>query len=306
VSGFVVCKKCGTRIKAGRGHCLRCFEPLPDPDLPVRPPLSVSLGLSRNQEMLVGGGTVIAVALLATVIWRTWPVSADDRAQPAAVSVTSAAPTSSAPASAPGAQTASSGETPSGDASQVAAAVSDPALEATRADYEQKLTASPNDASLWNQAGDVLQRMGRADEAAVRFERAVGLAPREPDYRLNLARAAQALSQWDRAIDQYREVVRLRPRDAQTLGALGLALQKKGDDQAAIVELQRAHKLDPSSPLAALGLATSLERLGRVDEAEQAFKDYLQITPTPAEADRVRGRLALLARARSQRSPQVK
>jgi tetratricopeptide (TPR) repeat protein len=306
VSGFVVCKKCGTRIKAGRGHCLRCFEPLPDPDLPVRPPLSVSLGLSRNQEMLLAGGTVILVALLATVIWRTWPVSADDQAQPAAVSGPAAAPTSSAPGSTPGAQSASSLETPSGEASRAAAAASDPALEATRADYEQRLTASPQDAALWNQLGDVLERMGRVDEAAARFDRAVGLAPREADYRLNLARAAQALSQWDRAIDQYREVVRLRPRDPRILGALGLSLQKKGDDQAAIVEFQRAHKLDPSSPLAALGLATSLEKLGRVDEAEQAFKDYLQITPTPADADRVRGRLALLARTRSQRSPQVK
>jgi len=168
------------------------------------------------------------------------------------------------------------------------------------------LTASPTDAALWNQLGDVLERMGRIDEAAVRFERAVGLAPREPDYRLNLARVAQALSQWDRAIDQYREVVRLRPRDAQTLGVLGLTLQKKGDDQAAVAEFQKAHKFDPSSPLAALGLATSLEKLGRVEEAEQAFKAYLQITPPPADADRVRGHLALLARTRAQGKPQVK
>jgi Flp pilus assembly protein TadD len=185
------------------------------------------------------------------------------------------------------------------ESSRVAA---DPALEATRADYEQKVTASPQDAALWNQLGDVLVRMGRVDEAAVRFERAVGLAPREPDYRLNLARAARDLSQWDRAIDQYREVVRMRPRDAQTLGALGLTLQKKGDDQAAIPEFQKAHKFDPSSSVAALGLATSLEKVGRLDEAEQALKDYLEIRPTPADADQVRGRLAVLARARSQRT----
>ena len=29
MSGFVVCPNCGARIKAGRGHCLRCFETLP-------------------------------------------------------------------------------------------------------------------------------------------------------------------------------------------------------------------------------------------------------------------------------------
>ena len=83
MSGFVVCKACGTRIKAGRGHCLRCFAPLPDPDVPVRPPLSESLGLSRNQGMLFAAGTAVAVVLLAMVIWQTWPVPADDEAQPA-------------------------------------------------------------------------------------------------------------------------------------------------------------------------------------------------------------------------------
>jgi tetratricopeptide (TPR) repeat protein len=298
VSGFVVCQSCGTRIKSGRGHCLRCFAPLPDPEVPVRVPLSESLGLSRNQGMLFGGGAAIVVGLLATVIWQTWPVPVDDEAHPATISRTPAASTPARP-SAAGAQSASSGDTPSGEASRAAA---DPALEATRADYEQKVTASPQDAALWNQLGDVLVRMGRVDEAAVRFERAVGLAPREPDYRLNLARAARELSQWDRAIDQYREVVRMRPRDAQTLGALGLTLQKKGDDQAAVAEFQKAHKFDPSSSVAALGLATSLEKVGRLDEAEQALKDYLEIRPTPADADQVRGRLAGLARARSQRT----
>ena len=32
MSGYVVCRSCGTRIKAGREFCLKCFEPLPHPD----------------------------------------------------------------------------------------------------------------------------------------------------------------------------------------------------------------------------------------------------------------------------------
>ena len=305
MSGFVVCKACGTRIKAGRGHCLRCFAPLPDPDVPVRPPLSESLGLSRNQGILFGAGTAVAVVLLAMVIWQTWPVPADDEAQPASA-LNASAPAPSSAKSAGTADLPSPAEASSVAAPRAAAAApSEADLEAARADYEQKLAASPNDAPLWNKLGEVLERMGRVDDAAGRFEHAVGLAPREPAYRLNLARVASKLSQWDRSIDQYREVVRLQPKDAPSLAALGLALQKKGDDQAAAVEFQKAHKFDPSLPAAALGLGTSLEKVGRVDEATQAFKDYLEIRPLPADAERVRGHLALLARAHPG-NPQVK
>jgi len=39
------------------------------------------------------------------------------------------------------------------------------------------------------------------------------------------------LGQWDRAVDQYREALRLQPGDYATQYGLALALQKKGDDR---------------------------------------------------------------------------
>ena len=63
------------------------------------------------------------------------------------------------------------------------------------------------------------------------------------------------------------ETVRLRPRDYSTLTALGQTLQKKNDDQAAVVEFQKARRINPAGPAASLGLATSLEKVGRIDDA---------------------------------------
>src|SRR4051794_37625423 len=83
MSGFVVCQKCGTRIKAGRAHCLKCFELLPDPAASVRAPLWESLGLSPNAQIAVWAGAAIAVALLGMVIWQTWPSPGDDIPEPA-------------------------------------------------------------------------------------------------------------------------------------------------------------------------------------------------------------------------------
>jgi len=302
VSGFVVCRSCGTRIKAGRGHCLKCFEPLPDPDEPVRLPLSESLGLSRNQEIMVAVGTAVAVALLAAVIWQTWPTSENDEAQPVSMPVSSpAAPvqTPTPPAAAEPFERAAA-EPPRAEAS--AAASPDPDLDAVRADYESKLANRPNDPDLHSKLGLTLERMGRLPDAEKQFERAVALAPLEPAYRISLARTAAALGQWDRSVDQYRETVRLRPKDYDALTALGQTLQKKNDDQAAVVEFQKARRINPSGPAASLGLATSLEKVGRIDEAVKEFRLYLDIEPPPPDADKVRAHLALLSRSK----PQVK
>ena len=76
----------------------------------------------------------------------------------------------------------------------------------------------------------------------------MALAPLEPAYRVSLARAAGERGQWDRAVDQYREAVRLRPRDYELLNALGLTLQKKGDHQAAVDEFTKARKVSPAAP----------------------------------------------------------
>ena len=304
MSGFVVCQSCGTRIKAGRGHCLRCFEPLPDPDVPLPTPLSVSLGLSRNTEIMVGVGAALAVGALVLLIWQTWPVTADDTAQPAGLPAAAAAPASPAdPASAAAGAPADAATPPAAEPAPVAAtAPSDPDLETTRAEYERQLADAPKDAVLLNKLGQLLERMGRSEEAAVRFERAIAVMPLEPAYRLNLARAAVQLRQWDRAINQYREVMRLRPKDYDTLTTLGATLQKKGDDQGAVAEFQRAAHFSPSSTAAALGLAMTLEKVGRVDEAIAEFRRYLELGPSGADAERVRGHLALLTRGR----PQVK
>lgn len=304
MSGFVVCRSCGTRIKAGRGHCLKCFEPLPDPDEPVRLPLSESLGLSRNQEIMLAVGTAVAVALLAVVIWQTWPTSDSDEAQPVSMPVSSAAPVQTPPvpalSDAPGQAAAESPavEAPGG----AAAAPPDPDLDAVRAEYESKLVSRPNDPELHNKLGQTLERMGRLEDAEKQFSRAVSLAPLEPAYRINAARSAGALGHLDRSVDQYRESVRLRPRDYDTLTALGQTLQKKNDDYAAVVEFQKARRINPSGAAASLGLATSLEKVGRIDDALKEFHLYLDIQPTPADADKVRAHIALLSRS----TPQVK
>src|SRR4051794_30792208 len=82
MSGYVVCRSCGTRIKAGRAFCLKCFEPLPEAGAAAPTSVWESLGLSATQQaVLTIGGGLIAVALIA-VIWQTRPGPGDEEAHP--------------------------------------------------------------------------------------------------------------------------------------------------------------------------------------------------------------------------------
>jgi tetratricopeptide (TPR) repeat protein len=305
VSGYVVCPACGTRIKAGRPFCLKCFELLPDPKVAVQAPLWESLGLSAPQKAMLGGAGVLAVAGLLFVIWETRPVALDDSAVPVARTagngatppVVAVSPTRAPNASDPAASPVEPFEpTIVPSTAQTRSEPADiPSLEAMLASYDQELLKLPDSADLFNRKGQVLERLGRIGEAASCFERASGLSPDSRIYHFNLARAATTLGQPDRAVAAYREVARLQPDDYAGRYSLALALQRKGDDEAAAAEFQKAVALDPSDPNVHLALGVSLERVRRISDAVPQYQQYLAMQPNAADAARLKEHLTKLS-----------
>ena len=301
MSGFVVCPACGTRIKAGRQHCLRCFELLPDPDVPVRPPIWESLGLSQGKLMIFGVGASLLVLALVAVIWSTWPEPIDDVVQP--VAVRTSAPAAPAPvAAASPNQTAGA---PAADPLTLAdakppelSAAARADLEARRAEYEQAVEKTPDDPAALNNLGQVLARLGQTAEALARFERAVALAPTRPVYHLNLARAATDLGRRSRAVESYREAARLLPKDAATRYTLGVALQKNNDNEAALPELEQAIALAPDDPKPHLAYGVSLEQLQRIPDAIREYTRFVEMQPTAPEADGIKAHIRTLRSGR--------
>lgn len=306
MSGYVVCQACGTRIKAGRPFCLKCFGPLPDPTAAVKAPLWESLGLSAPQKAMLGGAGVLVVAGLLFVIWQTRPVPLDDQAAPMARTpgnaatrpVVATAPKRASNASEDGAVSPvepfertvvpSTAHTRSEPADI-------PSLEATLATYDQELAKQPDNADLFDRKGQVLERLGRVSEAATCFERASALSPDARLYHFNLARTATMLGQSDRAVAAYREVVRLQPEDYAVRYSLALTLQRKGDDEAAVAEFQKAVALDPIDPNVHLAFGVSLERVGRISDAVPQYQQYLAMQPNSADAGRLKEHLTKLS-----------
>ncbi|HVC94847.1 MAG TPA: tetratricopeptide repeat protein [Pirellulales bacterium] len=85
------------------------------------------------------------------------------------------------------------------------------------------------------------------------------------------------------AIDEYREVIRLRPDDPAGLVNLGAALQKQGDLPAALEQFRVAVESFPGDVKARLNLAQALEKQGAVGDAGSQFAEAVERSPREAK-----------------------
>ncbi len=301
MSGYVVCTACGTRIKAGREHCLRCFEPLPDPGTPILPPIWESLSLSQGKLMIVAAVFAVLVVSLGTMIWKTWPTELDDIARPVGAATAPApAEVSDEPVNWPGYLpiAAVAADSPR---SGSAAAIGDPA--AARAVFERAVADNPNDAEALNNLGKTLVTLGRTGEAIKRFERAVTIAPAKPAYHFNVAWASAQLGDLERSIQEYREALQRAPDDYAIQFNLAMALQESGDLEAAITGFQRAIVLAPSETTFHISLGLSLEQAGRFADAGREYRQFIQMAPTSPDAGRLKAHIEVLSGRPTGRPP---
>ena len=93
----------------------------------------------------------------------------------------------------------------------------------------------------------------------------------DADARYALARRYHARGDLERALELYRQVVRIDPTNPNAQNDLGIALQQRGKRADAEAAYRRAIALDPFSSIAHLNLALFLRALNRASEASQEF-----------------------------------
>ena len=316
MSGYVVCPSCGSRIKAGRGHCLRCFETLPVEGAPEAPQAWFrSLQVSRGATLIAGVVLTLSALLLGVVIWEKATPPADEVARPAVSTARSASsnaspnPLATAPAQPADTLAASPARAPILEPGFVDATASEATSVATgdaaaaRSALEQALAKQPDNAETLNKLGQALVRLGKIDEAIPRFERAAALSPDKWAYHFNLAHAASQLLLWDRAVAEYQRARTLRPGDYATQFDLAMALHKKGEDAAAIAEFEKAVKIAPGEAGGQLSLAICLEKVGRIPDAVRSYRRYLEMEPGSPDSEKLKAHVDALASAQPTASP---
>jgi Flp pilus assembly protein TadD len=87
----------------------------------------------------------------------------------------------------------------------------------------------------------------------------------------------------DRAVDELREALRLRPRYFEATYGLGVALDRRGETDAAIAHLREARRMRPSDAKVYLSLGEALVRQGHFDEAIALYREALELRPNFAD-----------------------
>jgi tetratricopeptide (TPR) repeat protein len=137
--------------------------------------------------------------------------------------------------------------------------------------------------------GMELMRSGQFEAAIAEYEKALKLAPNDPQVHNNLAFALAQQGDLAGAAAHFRKVLEMNPRSVAAHNNLGNVLQAMGKPREALEEWQTSLSFNPDSIPAHHNLAGTLYALGRYSDAMAHWRAALRV-----EAGRVAS-LRLLA-----------
>lgn len=139
----------------------------------------------------------------------------------------------------------------------------------------------------WFNLGVALQIAGQQEDAAEAYRKALTLQPGTRRVLRNLGRALLDLDQTDEAVTVFEQAVS-PDAPAEVYNDLGVALNRSGRYDAAEAAFREAVARNPDYAPAQYNLAVCLARREQFAEAVAAFEQYLKADPRAADAETVR------------------
>lgn len=143
----------------------------------------------------------------------------------------------------------------------------------------QAALLAPQSAMIQNNLGNVYLKSGRADEAAMCYQRALQYNPNLPETHFNLASICMRQGKPALAAHGFEMAAALKPDFVQAHFSLGNLYKSLGDDALAIRSYRKAVELAPTSHEAWYGLANTLAANGELAEAATCFGRLLELNP---------------------------
>ncbi|MGA2788801.1 MAG: tetratricopeptide repeat protein [Verrucomicrobiota bacterium] len=150
--------------------------------------------------------------------------------------------------------------------------------------FRHALAVTENNFVAHNNLGMTLAKHGQYDEAISQIQEAIRLKPHFAIFRNSLGTVLGQNGRIDEAISQLQEAIRLKPDYAEAYSNLGDALSQKGQADEAIELFQKAIRLKPDDAEAHNNLGAVLNRKGRIDEAIGQLQEAIRLKPDYAEA----------------------
>ena len=170
-------------------------------------------------------------------------------------------------------------------------------IQSAIARYQQALEIDSNYVSAlvgWYEASELLQGLSGGNTAEQTrgafgaLQRAVDIAPEDPEVLRARAAEHRRLGQNEQAIDMYLRALEANPNDSRALGKLGDLYLFLGRYDEALQMLRLAERIDPLSAPIATRLADAYWSVGRAEEALAKLRENVRNSPqVPANYDRM-------------------
>src|SRR6185503_995841 len=129
-------------------------------------------------------------------------------------------------------------------------------------------------------AGDIYMMMGRFQDAAAAFRKAVALDPQSAEAVNNLGEALGELKQYQPALQAFQKAVALDPKYLRARYNMGVTYDRLGQNKYAEFVYRILIREHPDFPLAYDSLAVTLSKSGRAREAIAFHQKAISLNPT--------------------------
>ncbi|UCG41770.1 MAG: tetratricopeptide repeat protein [candidate division WOR-3 bacterium] len=145
--------------------------------------------------------------------------------------------------------------------------------------YTQALAIDPENTGLLGLWAEFLYDQKRYEEAVEVLGPLVGQLPEESDLSMDLAASLAELRRYDEAVAALDVVIERDSVNIQAILTKGVVRSRQGKHKSAVEEFDRVLVLEPDNAAAYYYTGEALVALGRLPEAEQAFRKALEHEP---------------------------
>ena len=160
--------------------------------------------------------------------------------------------------------------------------------------YRNLARQRPDDAKVQERLGDALMQH-KPDEAIAAYRTALRLAPDSVHVHDRIGNTLLAQKKLGEAVAEFREVAKrwgpfelVGPGQVGTV--IGQTLLAQGKYEEGVAELKALVRLRPDHAEAQMVLGEALAKLGKLDEAETAYREAKRITPMEQRPEKFWGR----------------
>lgn len=156
--------------------------------------------------------------------------------------------------------------------------------------YQRALNHDPNNFQARKRIAEIMEKTGREDLAVEEYRALAKLKPRDSEIYRNLGRVLLALEKPAEAREAYMKALSITDDDAKAINGLAIALDRMGEHEAAQKRYEAALKIEPENIVTINNLAYSKILLGDYEEAIRLLEPHLK---NPKATSALRQNLAL-------------